>query len=39
MDISIQDYHDTIEKFRTPHLWEKKYGKWQLIKPIWNENK
>jgi N-acetyl sugar amidotransferase len=38
MGISLQDYHDTIEKFRTPHLWEKKYGKWELKHPIWKEN-
>lgn len=37
MGISIDDYHDTIEKFRTPHLWEKKHGEWNLINPIWNE--
>jgi N-acetyl sugar amidotransferase len=35
MDISIQKYHDTIEKFRSPHLWNKKNGKWELTQPIW----
>ena len=39
MDISLQNYHDTIEKFRSPHLWEKKYGKWELKHPIWKENR
>lgn len=37
MEISLQDYHDTIEKFRSPHLWEKKFGKWELKHPIWNQ--
>jgi len=37
MDISIQDYNDTIEKFRTKHLWKKAYGSWELVKPIWKD--
>jgi hypothetical protein len=39
MDISLQDYHDTIEKFRSPHLWEKESGIWKLKNPIWEERK
>lgn len=35
MNISLQQYHDAIEKFRSPHLFEKEYGKWILKKPIW----
>jgi len=35
MDISLEQYHDTIEKFRSPHLWEKINGDWHLKKPIW----
>jgi len=38
MGITIQEYYDTIDKFRTPHLWEKKYGKWELKYPIWKED-
>jgi len=38
MGITIQDYHDAIEKFRSPHLWKKVAGKWELIKPIWKAN-
>jgi len=38
MNISIQDYHDAIEKFRSPHLWKKIGGRWELIKPIWKSN-
>jgi N-acetyl sugar amidotransferase len=38
MDITQEQFYETIEKFRTPHLWEKRFGKWQLKKPIWKEN-
>jgi hypothetical protein len=31
----LQEYYDAIEKFRTPHLWAKVNGKWELKKPIW----
>ena len=37
MDISLQQYHDAIETFRSPHLWEKRYGKYELKNPIWAE--
>lgn len=37
MDITLQEYHDAIERFRSPHLWEQKYGKWELKHPIWKE--
>lgn len=35
MGITLQDYHDTIEKFRSPHLWKKVNGVWELANPIW----
>ena len=37
MNISFKEYHDTIEKFRSTHLWVKKNGFWKLKKPIWEE--
>ena len=37
MDISLQQYNDAIEKFRSPHLWEKKYGVYELKYPIWKQ--
>lgn len=37
MGITLARYHEVIEKFRTPHLWEKNYGKWELKTPIWKE--
>lgn len=35
MGITIDRYHEVIEKFRSPHLWEQKYGQWKLKYPIW----
>jgi len=34
MSISMQQYHDSIEKFRSPHLWSKVNGKWELTNKI-----
>ncbi len=39
MNITLDRYHEVIEKFRSPHLWEKNYGKLELKHPIWKENK
>lgn len=39
MGITLERYHEVIEEFRTPHLWEKQNGIWQLKHPIWQENK
>lgn len=38
MGITLQRYHDVIEKFRSPHLWKKVNGKWELTQPIWATN-
>ena len=38
MDITMQQYHDAIEKFRSPHLWNKVNGVWELKNPIWRDN-
>ena len=35
MNITMKQYLDTIEKIRTPHLWDMKNGEWKLKKPIW----
>lgn len=37
MGISIEEYNQTIEKFRSPHLWDKIDGQWVLKSPIWKE--
>lgn len=30
-------YHEVIDSWRSPHLWENKYGKWELKQPVWKE--
>ena len=37
MGISFDEFLSTTDKFRTPHLWEKKYENWQLKFPIWKD--
>lgn len=37
IDIDEATFWATIEKFRSPHLWEKVNGEWQLRKPVWAE--
>jgi N-acetyl sugar amidotransferase len=34
-DITEEYYHEVIDSWRSPHLWRKSYGKWDLINPIW----
>jgi N-acetyl sugar amidotransferase len=34
-DITEEYYHEVIDSWRSPHLWRKSYGKWELINPIW----
>jgi len=36
-DITKEYYYEVIDSWRSPHLWEKEYGKWKLKKPIWEE--
>ena len=31
--------NELTDKFRSPHLWEKVDGQWQLKNPIWKEKK
>lgn len=37
MEISKKEFDDTIDRFRSEHLWNKKNDQWQLINPIWKE--
>ena len=37
-DITEEYYHQIIDSWRSPHLWDKQNGIWQLKKPIWKEN-
>jgi N-acetyl sugar amidotransferase len=35
ISISEEEFHATVDKFRSPHLWEKIDGEWQLKHAIW----
>ncbi len=35
MGITVDRFDEVIEEFRTPHLWDKINGKWELKNPIW----
>ena len=28
-------FHETVDRFRSPHLWEKKAGEWSLLHTVW----
>lgn len=35
MGITLDDYSETIERIRSPHLWENSFGSWKLKFPIY----
>ena len=35
LDLSEEEFWQTIDKFRSPHLWKKEGGKWKLRYPVW----
>lgn len=37
IDISEEQFHNTIDNFRSQHLWSKESGEWQLRHPIWRD--
>jgi len=37
-NITEEHYYEVIDSWRSPHLWEKINGKWELKHPIWKEN-
>ena len=37
MEIDEDEFLDVTDKFRSPNLWQKKYGKWELRYPIWKD--
>ena len=36
--MSEKEFHETVDKFRSPHLWTKVDGDWQLKHAVWNNN-
>jgi len=37
LGMSEEEFKETIDKFRSPHLWEKIDGKWILKHAVWHE--
>ncbi len=37
IDITAMDFGETVDKFRSPHLWQKSEGGWSLRNPIWTQ--
>ena len=35
LDLSENEFEETIDKFRSPHLWEKINGTWSLKHAVW----
>jgi N-acetyl sugar amidotransferase len=38
IDITDKDFWENIDRFRSPHLWEKKEGKWYLRYSCWTDS-
>jgi N-acetyl sugar amidotransferase len=37
INITASDFQETVDKFRSPHLWQKSEGGWSLRNPIWTQ--
>ena len=35
--LTEQQFFETVDRFRSPHLWEKRDGEWVLKHTVWNE--
>ncbi len=35
VSLSEEEFHTTVDKFRSPHLWEQLNGTWQLKHTVW----
>jgi N-acetyl sugar amidotransferase len=38
MDISLDTFTEVVEEARSPHLWNRVNGQWQLKNPIWDNS-
>lgn len=38
ISMSEEEFHATVDRFRSPHLWERVNGEWQLRAAVWHEN-
>ena len=32
------EFHATVDRFRSPHLWEQEDGVWKLKHAVWHED-
>lgn len=39
IDITEEQFHQTVDKFRSPHLWDKGGGEWKLRHAVWQGGK
>ena len=39
LSISEKEFFEIIDKYRSPHLWQKEKNKWHLKKAVWMSNK
>ena len=37
LGMDAAEFHELCDKFRSPHLWERKNDQWRLRKPVWQE--
>ena len=37
IEMAPERFHQLCDEFRSPHLWKKENGAWQLTKPVWAE--
>lgn len=37
IDISEPEFFDTVDRFRSPHLWNKQDGEWHLKHAVWHD--
>jgi hypothetical protein len=35
MNITEKEFFETVDKYRSPHLWRKENGEWKLRKAVW----
>jgi N-acetyl sugar amidotransferase len=38
ISLTEAQFHETVDRFRSPHLWEKRDGTWQLRHAVWHES-
>ena len=39
ISLTEDEFHETIDKFRSPHLWEKEGDEWNLKRAVWHDQK